>query len=345
MALFWSWGFEINRDKTWYNACGWSSIGSLPTSATNNTDNHQPLAGNGGGGGFCLWVDQNTNQAGLETPDLGATTAGGVSMSLKLTQHPSTSTQIFYFQNGATSLGYVQIQSTGEIAIYSDGGLLATSTAIIGEGVWMKMGIKYERNSSTGSMDVLINGTSVVSFSSGDTGSTQSWNKVRFTGRRNMDPYFDHVCLFNSLSDDFTKNYFIEAIDPTGDDTDGSFTKDGGGAVDLYQAVDTYGSDYALTSTDPDTCKFTAQDRTDINASWAPANLHGVTVIASAKGDGSLINGNVVLEHGGSTEHGTTTAVGVSDNLVYHFYSDSPDSTAWVAADIDDLKPGYRAQS
>jgi hypothetical protein len=344
MALFWAWGFEINRDETWYNACGWASVGALPTSGTNNADNHQPLAGNGGGGSYCLFVDANTNQAGLDTPDIGNVTAGGVCMSVKLSIHPTTDTQLFYLKNGGTALCYIQIESTGQIAIYSDGGLLATSTVTIDEGIWMKMALKYERNSSTGSMDVLINGTSVVSFA-GDTGSTQDWNKLSFTGRRNMDPYFDHVCAFNSLSDDFTKNYFIQGLAPNGDDTDGSFTKDTGGNTDLYQAVDTYGSDYALTSTDPDTCKFTAEDRSDINASWAPANLHGVTVIASAKGDGTLINGNVVLEHGASTEHGTSDSVGTEDNLIFHFYSDSPDTSAWVAADIDDLKPGYRAQS
>lgn len=137
-------------------------------------------------GGSCLFQDPNGNGGGNRTlASMGlATTATTFlhSFALQLSVNPAASIIVFGYEDGTTSQVDIRINSSNQIVVTRNGTTLGTSTATVSAAQWHWIEVKFKIDNSTGTYEVRLDGTSVLSGSSVDTQNTAnaSITRVRF---------------------------------------------------------------------------------------------------------------------------------------------------------------------
>ena len=295
-----------------------------------------------------------TSGCSFRTPSLGAQSTWYVGMSMFVSSgqmgnafapmalYTGTSSQISLNVSVTSNLQYVLILKRGATTI-------ATSAAL-SCGVWATVEMKIVINTSTGSYDVRVNGTSVMSGSGVNTanaGGTTA-DAVEFHGfdaGSGSSILYDDIYVFDSTgstNNNFVGTVVIEGLFPNAD-----------GATDDWNTL-SGGSHYAEVdeqNADDDTSYIETPDnaKKDLfgfsNLSFISGNILGVQVNTQAK---VSISGTRTFSHvfrdGTLTTEDTKTAKSVTSTTYDHFFDvwdQNPQSAApWTVSDVNNAQFG-----
>lgn len=163
MAILWMDGFaHYGTSSTRMTEAGWVVAGASPTTSSPRTGTH------------CL--DISNSSASARRSFGGPKSTVGVGAAIKLAGWPGTSTGGWVLYDAALGSqltlsfnlsGYLELRRGS-----SGGTLLATSSAIILAGLWQHLEIKAVIDNTAGSVEVRLNGVTVLSVSGVDTQAT-----------------------------------------------------------------------------------------------------------------------------------------------------------------------------
>lgn len=275
-----------------------------------------------------------------------STTAGGVGFAYNInTLHDQSSNQylVGIEESGTLHLG-VQLLVSGLLAVYRGTTLLGTSSSGLSAGSFYYIEFKFAIHDSTGTVDLKLNGTSVLSLTGQDTrnGGTGVWNVVALELGVNLgyDADYDDLVVWDtsgSVNNDFLGPIRIKAIYPDGAGNTTNFTPSAGSN---FQNVDEASTDGDTTYNSEGTPgEF---DLYTYGAVGVAGTVRFVQVNPMVRSDGAgseTVRPKIRI---GSTNYDGTT-VGVSTSYLdkLEVFNVSPaTSTAWTVAEIDGAEFG-----
>jgi hypothetical protein len=170
MGMFWD-GFDI------YNTTGddqlWDFVGSGQGYATGRF-----------GVGSCFTQNSNGNPGGtmvLATRGLATTTTTFIhGFALSVISSPSATTTIFGYFDNATTQVELRINSSRQLIISRNGTTLGTTTAALTLNTYYYIEVKIKIDDTTGTYEIMIDGTSALSGTGADTKNTANAYIDRF---------------------------------------------------------------------------------------------------------------------------------------------------------------------
>ncbi len=213
MALLFLDGFESYNNQTdtglqWVNVSG--APGSI-SAATSRTGSRSLNPGSGA----------------METrvlPVSGATGVGGFAYN---TTALTTARELIAFTEGTTIHLTLYLTTAGALAVYrgrfSGGTLLGTSAAgVIASNTWHYIEFKALIDNATGTYEVKVDETSVLSGTGADTqnAGTSTWDRLTLLGTAGVNQFFDdlYVCDGSgAANNDFLGNCQVEVLRPQTD--------------------------------------------------------------------------------------------------------------------------------
>jgi len=347
MALKWAWGWEIDTDDSDYD--NWTVTPGFFGLVTNYGASAQP-GGGVGGGAFCMLmgrggdiltptvVDSATFWVGcwvrLVAGDEWRDSAGNL---LEVQRSgPQTMVSIIPSAFGASASLELYVNTTGTTME-----LVGSTSTALAAGTWYWIALKVD---ATGAVDatLYIDGVEelqgTATSGGGYTGETLWFNGACDAGHYIL---VDSVIVYDSLTDPGEVDHFIQGLRPNADNTDGSFSPSSGS--DIYAVIDDGSStDYAESTTDPDTVLVDVESRADIDAGWDPPTVVGVGTVGMCRGDAG--NGNAIVRHGSTSDTGANFALSVNPSMSHVIAAVNPDtSSAWTSAELDAVIGGYTA--
>jgi hypothetical protein len=369
MPVQWMCGFESGLDIQNYINSGWyanDTAGNMSTS-TLDGNTHQPISGFGGGR-YSLkgwWVYSRY----LEVPSTALTNIGGPHD--KFIWHFSLERNgkagnwggqcLFEGANGVTNLINLSWtsddQNSSTLSLYINGGLEATSTT-----TWLSWSPAWKRfvidaDGVNGDYTVYVDGIPEISVVGGTAFSNVAGiDGIKFSpcGRSNNSNYsnaIDHLVLWdhtNHAADLQVAmgDIFIQGLLPNDDVDDGTawVRSDTGNNTDLHQAIDDNSTADYIHTTQADEYRIAVENRADINAAWAPSEVHAVQALHLPRVSGTLTTGEVHLDFDVNGVPGTNNGPGETlsgtAEMVWHLEQWPP--TANVTTDLDSIKTGLK---
>lgn len=297
------------------------------------------------GVGSIAWNTNTTSNPYIQTPAIN--TAGAidtiiVGFAWKCDVLPTGDVSILYLIEEYVDFGInMQISSTGEIVVERRGSELGRSTtANMTATNWYYIELKVFIDNGAGTVDVNVDGISVLSLTSQDTlqGTLADIAAVRFYGTNNGAWNFTYDDIYicddsGSVNNDFLGDSIVTGIFPNaaGDDTD--WTPSAG---DNYAAVDEDPSDDDSTYVESSTS--TDSDLYNYGSVSGLGTVHGVQINTTLRETDvepySVYN---VCKSGTTTSKGSTVPVGsVAYTHRERVLEEDPDtSAAWLMAGIN----------
>lgn len=175
----------------------------------------------------------------LNTPTFGNDTTWTVGFGYKQDQYTNEQ-EIFQFRDGTSVQCSVTVTQFGELKVYRGASfslLGTTSGAAIQAGVWFHVEVKITFNGSTGTVDVHVNGVSVLSLTGKNTANSGNnrANNFRMEGNLNASDhgYFDDLYILDSTGSNnttFLGPLKITAVFPNSDNGTNQWTTNGTGS-------------------------------------------------------------------------------------------------------------------
>ena len=348
MAVVWMCGFESGLPRSAYTASGWA--GSMLQIYPDSSVTMQPASGHGGGRYSLSSSAYQDNYWGVDGTQSTGWPAGYNEFVFHFAyyapgQYGSYGAQRLFSCYPVGGAEVVQLQWTSDtstsstLSFYVNGSLEATSTSTFAVGSWRRFVLAAK--GSTGDYTVYVDGVAAITVVGGTTFATAPDSfYISPCGRNGGANYMDHLVLASSVSSDLALllgDIYIQGLRPNGDDTDGSWVRsDNGTQTDIYQMIDDNGtSDYIETTTDPDTFKVAVEDRADINAAWAPAQVHAVQALHFASAAGAVTQAESKIEVAGTTTTGSAVTIGAVSKMVWQL-----ETWTDTAAALDTIKIG-----
>ncbi len=310
-----------------------------------------------------------TDVSALTTPFPGAyvrrvittTTTGGCMQRIWLNQLPADTSHCPYIaltDSGNTQQVNFIISPTGTIRAYrgtvpSDptaGNLLGESAAVIVANAWQHIEFKAKIDDSTGTIDVQVEGVSVLSLSSKDTKNSSNasysniiWGYRSGIGANNKYMYVKDVAAWDTatgLNTDFLGVCAVYSMRPDGDDS-GTWTITGGAGSAYASINETTPNDDTKYISSP----WPAATADVVTLSDLPADatriLGMMTLVRSRKSDGGDGNLQVSMVSNGTAGDGTDRAITTAYTYWTDMFEEDPDTSAeWgiAAANLAKLK-------
>lgn len=181
--------------------------------------------------------------AALVTPTFSANDTWIVGFAYKQDSYSISSgngslQEILAWKNGGTIQCSLNVNIGGELLFYRGDQfslLGTTSGAHLKTSVWAYIEVKVKVNSSTGTVDIKVNGTSVLSLTGQNTGSTNP-DRIAFLGNLNSTDhgYFDDIYVCDNTGSNnttFLGPQKVTAIFPTGDHGTNQWSATGAGST------------------------------------------------------------------------------------------------------------------
>lgn len=250
-----------------------------------------------------------------------------------------------FFGNDTNKMSRIFFNSSGTIAVARNTTTLGTSTAQFTYGRWNHLALKVLMHDSTGTVDLVLNGTNILSLTSQDTleGATASINYFELYGDDDNALHWSQPIIWGATGDaptDLFGLHKIWPVRPNAEGTPNDFTPQGAGdnyvEVDEAEADDDTTYNESGTSTDED--RFPCE-----NLPETPDNIYAVQSRVLAKQTDA---GNLGLKNG--VYSGTTKSVSAERKCAldyeYHtnlFTLNPDDSAAWAEADVNACEVVY----
>lgn len=175
----------------------------------------------------------------------------------------SASNALMAVRYQGTGMFWIRVNTDGTLSVYSGTSVLGTSVSAISPGTTYYVELKVVIHASTGTVDLEVDGSSWLSLSNQNTGST-AWNefflgKCRAGSAKTWD--FDDVYVFDGITSDANNQVVdllgdvrVDALVPNGVGATSGWTPSGGSPLpDNYECIDDAtpndDTDYVSTST------------------------------------------------------------------------------------------------
>lgn len=293
----------------------------------------------------------NTNTVphsrGIAATPINNLSVGFAFRTSNLASRSATGSLIFGLYNGSTLVCGVYLTSGGQLRFgrtdSNSNNVVSSSAGIIAADTWYYIEFALVRATATGgSVTVYLDGTSVASLGSTNTGASAIDGIGCVGGFGNTD--FDDLYVTNAAARLGTGPLWIETIYPTGDTAEKDFARSAGS--DNYANVDEAQADGDTTYNSSSTPG--AYDLFDFgNLSTIPATIYAVVPTFSARKDDSTPR-TVRTKHksGVTTTDGTTRGVAVGYQFFTQIYEVNPSTAgAYTNSDVSNLQVGYELVS
>lgn len=246
----------------------------------------------------------------------------------------------------------VQVTSAQQISIYRGDGatLLGTSSTTIPLNAWVYLEIKLFINDTTGTFEVLLGGTSILSYS-GDTKNSSTLSTAQTISIGNYgtyarpDFYLDDFYICDgtgSMNNTFLGDVRVDTIYPTGAGTSGQFTGVGDTA-NLYANVDDATPDgdstYNYSDSAGNSDSFVCGDVTTLGST-----IYGVQAnLIARKDDAGTRTIAPQARTAGTSYVGSTQSLADSYMDFLQIWETNPaTSTAWTESTVNSAEFGYK---
>lgn len=255
-----------------------------------------------------------------------------------------------YFNDSGTAQCGLFLSNTGAVVFARGTTGLATSTEVVPYESWFHIELLVEIHNSTGSYEVRLNGTNILSDSGVDTQESGTAQATKFclsgigTGTFNaleQDWRADDLVIQSGAGADFLGDCRIDTLLPTSDGNSAQFTPSTG--ADNYALVDDSAPDddstYVESSTvnHVDTYGFPSLSHT-------PASIYAVQVSPTVRLVDSGARSHAAVLRSGTTDYVGSTEVLSTSYLIYpEMWEDDPDTAAaWTASGVNALEAGQK---
>lgn len=253
---------------------------------------------------------------------------------------------LLQFCEGSTVHVSLNSLVNGALSVGGPAGTLgSTSPGLVTGGVWVYVEIKAVIDDSSGSAEVRINGSSVLSLTSQDTqngGTGVIDNIIIRSSGSNWD--FDDIYIADDqdgVNDDFLGDVRVQYLEPVDNGSTNEWTPLAG---ENWENVDdtapdgdsTYNSFSLATADDLYECAALA---------GSPTAVHAVQVVIRVREDDAV--GHTVaplIRASGTTEAGTAVTVNNNYATKTEVWNANPDTSAWDPADFP-IEAGVRLVS
>lgn len=336
MAILQWFGFDRDYPWTHYAGAGWTETGS--TTAHDNTEMYGGTAKYGAGSLKLA----NANGA-VFIPHPGGT-APGISLWRKQDSQPDNK-NLLEARTGTTVIARLRHDS-GVIELQVNGSVVYTGTSIPDHTQWHRMTLEVYQHATNGEVRFDAGDGVIVTWTGAVTGSAiDNFKCLAGGGIGGVDCHIDHVVLTGELGDTATPMY-VGLCAPDGDDDDGGRTRsDTGTGTDLFEVVDSVGTDYANGDSTDTESRFTVEDLSDVDASWTQDNFHGVGIEACVTTITSSTDITTTLTDGGGAQSEVHSALSTGDYLVMQGELTDQGGSPWTSASIDATKVGVDTTS
>jgi len=350
MALHWAWSFDVRGTNQQYNDAGWSVPGGwvLVQAFT-----RQPLSGFGGADYSAL---RNASGTFYMTPVFpkGTLTDGkfkfhvyasswNTSQYFALTDSTGTLTLLALYPattSGASTAFNVYSQEGGSLI------LRGTTTGTLNTNTWHTIEIRFKPNGATGEIQVSFNeGTPESIVAAGAVGATSPWGRFTSNGISGINTYTNMLTAWDNASDTVA-NRWVATLRPISDVVVGSYLNELGSGTNVYQSVNEAvpsPTNYATTTTALDTIKF-GVNTSNIDPTWAPTAIDGLSVVCMARGELALNSARPVLGKAASADVlGTVQTTDANSSFgVNDVFTVQADAAAWSVVGINAGQYGMR---
>jgi len=322
MSIVWVDGFDLYHSS------------NLPLS-TRYALNLSPSLQTGRFSGQCLQCSSTNDIANLSLPS--ATDTITLGMALRIDGSQGGLTKFVEFKNsGSVIFTLAYNASTGTLAVYrGDNSNLLGSSPVFPTTTWQYVELSVTRNGSTGTVDLKIDGASVLSLTGQNTGSSAIDNiSLRGLGGNTK---FDDLYVVNSITS--LGECRVTTLVPNADTADKDWAANSGS--NNYDRVN-------QAPADGDTTYISSSNVGDIDLydmgalGFTPAQIHAVqTAIVARKDDATLRQVRAKLKSGSTTADGGDHTLGTSYNTFRELLTQDPDtSAAWSASGVNAVQVG-----
>lgn len=293
--------------------------------------------------GRCANISGGT--ASLQPPAVpsGDTFTAGFAMKLdRIIAGMGTGTCVLRFSGGGSTICKLGIDQNGALKFgrndWTSQNLVSSANGLIVGALWYYVEVELVRHASAGSVNVWVNGVSVMSATGVNTGAA-SIDHITFFDSDNIDSgkYVDDVYFTNTAAR--LGECRVEVLRPSADTAEKDWTPSTG-TSNFAMVDDTTpngDTDYVAASTSG------AYDLYDLtNLPINPTGVFGVQAVINArKDDATLRQVRSKLKSGSTTSDGASMTLGTSYTTSVDRYELNPDTSApWTLAQVNALQLG-----
>lgn len=229
--------------------------------------------------------------------------------------------------------------------------VLGTSAAVFTSLTWHRLEFKAVIHSSTGAVEIRVNGTTVLNLSGINTSATGSSQVTRLyldLSSTSLSVSFDDLYLLDTNAPgptDFLTDWRVRTLQPTGAGSSAQFTPTSGSNYDRVNDIPPSASDAAYVSS-------TTNGHVDLHAmADVPTTISGIKAVAhtiQTRSDDGTPTGTArsKLKSNATTSNGTTVTLTGSYQSQTDIYHTDPDTAAaWTASGINAAEAGYEKVS
>ena len=270
----------------------------------------------------------------------------------------STFENLLYLYDTANGYlnGQVYINLNGAIGFRNGNNEDQGSSAVgaVPMGTWCYIEVKVVFHPTAGTVDIRVNGTSVLSLTAKDTvnnigdNDCGTMNICTATSGSIHDVYIDDLVIMDSTGS--TNNAFlgdvkVVALLPNGNGNSSQMTGSDGNSTDNYLLVDddpVVTTDYVESSTVNDHDSYAME-----NLGFTPTSVYGVQVsLVAQKDDTGARSMKPMLRTGSTDYYGTQVALSTSWAAIREIWDVNPNTTnAWTGTEIDGIEVGQEVSA
>lgn len=337
----------------WLDSFQHYATADIAAKYTSTTGTVGIVAAVGRRGGSTLRAPNNTSVASSVTKTIDAQGTWTVGAALKILRNPAGASAIALIALLDAGTLQVDLRINGDetLSVTRNGTVLGTTTARFGIGYYQYLELKVVISDTVGTVEVRIDGTSVLSLSSQDTKNTANAtaNQIRVgtgaaaTVTTTLTWGDLYICDgTGGVNDTFLGDIRVDAFLPSGNGNSSQLAGSDGNSTDNYLLADEStpngDTDYLSSATigNKDTYAFS-------DISYTPTAIVGIQTVLSAKIDSGARSLAACVRSGGTDYDGATVALTTS----YVFYPeirqvDPATALAWTKTNFNAIEMGSK---
>lgn len=351
MARIYTCGFELNSLADGMERFGTANTGSISSTTFN-------------GGAYAY---RNNPSSSVQACNFGFNAGSGIKtvyvrFYYRAVTHPASASLVFSLMQSDLTTTLMRLRGTGSgLRAMNSPNVQVGSDFALSTGQWYRIEIKCFSHASTGTIDVLVDGVSVVSATGLNTGGGDI-NGMQFgSGVSLTHEYFIDDVAVNDTSGSFQTSYpgagKVICLRPTATGDANDFTRGGSDSGTNWGQVDEVtpndGTDYNNSTTLNHVDMFNVTD-SGMGGSDTVGVVHVGMRIANIVADGTArIQARAIKTSGGTVASGTNlgiinsttwrsnnTSTTAFNPYQLNMYQD-PDGSDWTQSTIDSMQIGY----